>query len=85
MFGMNPYLMPFILNLGVNTGLDSNILEILITQSLRMSNGMAFTSLMVNSQKMATDYEKYIKEDNRLRPIYEEKYKAGSVHDDIEF
>jgi hypothetical protein len=37
------------------------------------------------TQKMATDYEKYIKEDNRLRPIYEEKYKAGSVHDDIEF
>jgi hypothetical protein len=44
------------------------------------SNASAFWT-----QKMATDYEKYIKEDNRLRPVFEEKYKAGSVHDDIEF
>jgi hypothetical protein len=44
------------------------------------SNASAFWS-----QKMASDYEKYIQEDNRLRPIYEEKYKTGSIHDDIEF
>lgn len=37
------------------------------------------------AQQMATDYEKYIKIDNELRPQFEEKYKAGSVHDDIEF
>ena len=37
------------------------------------------------SQKTTTDVEKYYKEDVRLTAIYEEKYKAGSVHDDIEF
>lgn len=37
------------------------------------------------SQKIASDFEFYNKEHNRLTPIYEEKYKAGSIHDDIEF
>ena len=58
-------------------------------QQVLASIGLTVTDWSTGSaywaQKMATDYEKYIKEDNRLRPIYEEKYKAGSVHDDIEF
>jgi len=44
------------------------------------SNASSFWSL-----KFSQNVEKYYKEDIRLRKIYEEKYKSGSVHDDIEF
>jgi len=58
-------------------------------QQVLASFGLTVTDWSTGSsywmQQMATDYEKYIKIDNELRPVYEEKYKAGSVHDDIEF
>ena len=58
-------------------------------QQVLASFGLTVTDWSTGSaywaQKMATDYEKYMKIDTELRPVYEEKYKAGSVHDDIEF
>lgn len=58
-------------------------------QQVLASFGMTVTDWSTASsywaQQMATDYEKYIKIDNELRPVFEDKYKAGSVHDDIEF
>ncbi len=36
-------------------------------------------------QKFHENTEKYYHEEQRLRKIYEEKYKAGSIHGDIEF